>query len=155
MFEEYVAARLPALLRQATVLAGDPHQAEDVVQDVLIKAQPRWARICQMDVPEAYLRKMIINELLSVRRRFAATLRRERVQWQAPAEDGVDAVVQREAIMQVIRALPVRQRLVIALRFYEDMADRDIAALLGCTEGTWPDLSWVGGRCGGPRRGRA
>jgi RNA polymerase sigma-70 factor (sigma-E family) len=136
MFEEYVAARLPALLRQATVLAGDPHVAEDIVQDVLIKAQPRWARICQLDVPDAYLRKMIVNELLSARRRVAAALRRERVQWPAPAQDDVNVFVQREAILQVIRTLPVRQRLVIALRYYEDMADGDIAALLGCTEGT-------------------
>jgi RNA polymerase sigma factor (sigma-70 family) len=45
-------------------------------------------------------------------------------------------VVQREAILQVIRTLPVRQRIVIALRFYEDMADGEIAALLDCTEGT-------------------
>jgi len=135
-FEEYVAARLPALLRQATVLAGDPHVAEDVVQDVLIKAQPRWARISEMDVPDAYLRKMIVNELLSARRRLAAARRRERVQWPAPDQDGVDVLVQRDAILQVIRGLPTRQRIVIALRFYEDMADSDIAALLGCTEGT-------------------
>jgi RNA polymerase sigma-70 factor (sigma-E family) len=135
-FEEYVTARLPALLRQATVLSGDPHVAEDVVQDVLIKAQPRWARIRTLDVPEAYLRRMIVNELLSTRRRVAAALRRERAQWPAPAEDGAEVVVQRETILQVIRTLPARQRIVIALRFYEDMADGDIAALLGCTEGT-------------------
>jgi RNA polymerase sigma-70 factor (sigma-E family) len=135
-FEEYVAARLPALLRQATVLAGDPHVAEDVVQDVLMKAQPRWARIAELDVPDAYLRKMIVNELLSARRRVAAAVRRERGQQPAPVHDGVEAIVRREAILQVIRTLPTRQRIVVALRFYEDMADSDIAALLGCAEGT-------------------
>ncbi|HYN92710.1 MAG TPA: SigE family RNA polymerase sigma factor [Pilimelia sp.] len=135
-FEEYVAARLPALLRQATVLAGDPHLAEDVVQEVLVKAQPRWARICDLDAPDSYLRKMIINELLSTRRRVAATLRRERAHRPEPAEDSAEAVVQRAAVLQVIRTLPTRQRMVIALRFYEDMTDGDIAALLGCAEGT-------------------
>jgi DNA-directed RNA polymerase specialized sigma24 family protein len=99
-FEEYVAA----LLRQATVLAGDPHVAEDVVQDVLIKAQPRWARIRELDLPDAYLRKMIVNELLSARRRVAAAVRRERAQGPAPLPDGLDGVVQREAILQVILA---------------------------------------------------
>jgi RNA polymerase sigma-70 factor (sigma-E family) len=135
-FEDYVAARLPALLRQATALAGDPHAAEDVVQDVLIKAQPRWARIRELDLPDAYLRKMIVNELLSARRRVAAAVRRERVQRPAPVEDGADAVVRRAAVLQVIRALPTRQRIVIALRYYEDMADGDIAALMGCSLGT-------------------
>jgi RNA polymerase sigma-70 factor (sigma-E family) len=135
-FEDYVAARLPALLRQATALAGDPHTAEDVVQDVLIKAQPRWARIRELDVPDAYLRKMIVNELLSARRRVTAAIRRERVQRPVPVEDGADVVVQRAAVLQVIRGLPARQRIVIALRYYEDMADGDIAALMGCTVGT-------------------
>ncbi|MEJ3748689.1 SigE family RNA polymerase sigma factor [Actinomycetes bacterium KLBMP 9797] len=136
-FEEYVAARLPALLRQATALAGDPHVAEDVVQDVLIKAQPRWARIRALDVPDAYLRKMIVNELLSARRRVAAALRRERAQPSPPVMDGADVlVVQRAAILHMIRTLPARQRIVIALRYFEDMADGDIAALLDCTEGT-------------------
>jgi RNA polymerase sigma-70 factor (sigma-E family) len=135
-FEEYVAARLPALLRQATALAGDPPVAEDVVQDVLIKAQPRWPRIRELDMPDAYLRKMIVNELLSARRRVAAALRRERLRQPPAAADGTDAVVQREALLQVIRALPARQRIVIALRYFEDMADGDIAAVLGCSEGT-------------------
>lgn len=135
-FEEYVAVRLPALLRQATALAGDPHVAEDVVQDVLVKAQSRWARIRDMDVPDAYLRKMIVNELMSARRRAAAAVRRERVARPIPAEDGTDLVVQRDAIRHVIRALPTRQRIVIALRYYEDMADGDIAALMGCSVAT-------------------
>lgn len=135
-FEEYVAARLPALLRQATALAGDPHVAEDVVQDVLIKAQPRWARIRELDVPDAYLRKMIVNELLSARRRVAAAVRRERAQYRAPHEGAVDGVVQREALLQAIRALPARQRIVVALRYFEDMPDGEIAEVLGCTEGT-------------------
>lgn len=135
-FEEYVAVRLPALLRQATALAGDPHVAEDVVQDVLVKAQSRWARIRDMDVPDAYLRKMIVNELMSARRRAAAAVRRERVTRPIPAEDGTDLVVQRDVIRQVIRALPSRQRIVIALRYYEDMADGDIAELMGCSVAT-------------------
>lgn len=135
-FEEFVAARLPALVRHATVLSGDPHVAEDVVQDVLVKAQPRWTRIRTLDVPESYLRKMIINELVSTRRRVTARLRRERVQLPVEVEDRAEQVVQRDALVQLIRALPPRQRIVIALRYFEDMADGDIAALMGCSLAT-------------------
>ncbi|MET7417696.1 SigE family RNA polymerase sigma factor [Dactylosporangium sp. NPDC005555] len=137
-FEEFVAVRLPALLRQATALAGDPHLAEDVVQDVLIKAQPRWARICELDVPERYVRKMIVNELLSARRRVAAAIRRERAQppVREQEQDRAEQVTQRDALVRLIRALPPRQRIVIALRYYEDMADGDIAALMGCSLAT-------------------
>jgi RNA polymerase sigma-70 factor (sigma-E family) len=135
-FEDFVAVRLTALLRQATVLAGDPHQAEDVVQDVLIKAQRNWARICRLEVPESYLRRMIINELVSTRRRLTARLRRERSALPEPASDRTEQVVQRDALVQLIRELPARQRIVIALRYFEDMSDQSIAVLLGCSPST-------------------
>ncbi|MEV0728073.1 MULTISPECIES: SigE family RNA polymerase sigma factor [Polymorphospora] len=135
-FEEFVAARLPALLRYATVLAGDPHQAEDVVQDVLVKAHSRWARIDALDLPESYVRKMIVNELVSTRRRVTARLRRERVHLPDPVDDRTETVVQRDALVRLIRALPTRQRIVIALRYLEDMADADIAALMDCSVAT-------------------
>jgi RNA polymerase sigma-70 factor (sigma-E family) len=131
-FEEFVALRLPALIRQATVLAGDPHVAEDVVQDVLVKAQPRWTRIGELDVPESYLRKMIVNELLTVRRQVAARMRRERAHLPTTVGDRAEQVAERDALVRLIKALPARQRIVIALRYFEDMADADIAELLGC-----------------------
>jgi RNA polymerase sigma-70 factor (sigma-E family) len=135
-FEDFVATRLPALLRHATVLAGDPHVAEDVVQDVLVRAHARWARISRLDAPEPYLRKMIVNELVSTRRRMVARLRRERSQEPPRPQDHTEHVVQRSALVQLIRALPPRQRIVIALRYFEDMADADIAEMLGCSLGT-------------------
>jgi len=135
-FEEFVAARLPSLLRQATMFAGDRYEAEDVVQDVLVKAQGRWARIGALDLPEAYLRRMIINELVSVRRRLTARMRREQTAPPAPVGDGADAVADRDAVARLIRRLPPRQRIVVALRYLEDMADADIAVLLGISLGT-------------------
>jgi RNA polymerase sigma-70 factor (sigma-E family) len=135
-FEDFVAVRLTALLRQATVLAGDPHQAEDVVQDVLIKAQRHWARICRLEVPESYLRRMIVNELVSTRRRLVARVRRERSALPEQAGDRTEEVVERHALVQRIRELPARQRIVIALRYFEDMSDADIAVLMGCSRGT-------------------
>ena len=41
-FEEFAAARLGAVLRFAAVLTGDRALAEDVVQEVLIRAHGRW-----------------------------------------------------------------------------------------------------------------
>lgn len=71
-FEEFLAARLPALLRFAAALTADAHRAEDIVQDVLVKAERRWRRISRMDAPEAYLKRMITNEYLSWRRRLSS-----------------------------------------------------------------------------------
>jgi DNA-directed RNA polymerase specialized sigma24 family protein len=64
-FEEFAAARLPAVLRFAGVLTGDRGLAEDVVQEVLLRASGRWESIAGLDRPEAYIRKMIVNEYLS------------------------------------------------------------------------------------------
>jgi hypothetical protein len=68
-FEEFAAARLGAVVRFAAVLAGERALAEDIVQEVLIRAHARWDRIGCLDVPEAYVRKMVVNEYLSWRRR--------------------------------------------------------------------------------------
>lgn len=68
-FEEFAATRLPALLNFAAVLAGDRAIAEDLAQDVMIRAYSRWDRIGGLDRPELYVRKMILNEFLSWRRR--------------------------------------------------------------------------------------
>jgi len=56
-FEEFAAARLPALLRYATVLTCDPHLAEDVVQEVLVRVHRKWRRIQQVPAPDAYVRR--------------------------------------------------------------------------------------------------
>ena len=60
------------LLRYATVLTGDPHLAQDIVQESLLRAQQRWTRIATLDAPVAYLKRMVTNEYLSWRRRRAA-----------------------------------------------------------------------------------
>lgn len=41
LFEDFLVERTPMLPRFATVLTGDPHLAEDVVQDVLVRAHGR------------------------------------------------------------------------------------------------------------------
>jgi len=136
-FDEFLGARLPALLRYATVVTCDPHLAEDVVQDVLLRAQQRWARISGADQPEAYVKRMIVNQFLSWRRRRAAkTLPVPAAETAAADVDTAARIVERHALLSQIAALPPRQRAVIALRYYEDMSDVEIAALLGCSEAT-------------------
>jgi RNA polymerase sigma-70 factor (sigma-E family) len=136
-FEEFAAARLPALLRHALALTGERALAEDVVQEVLIRAQARWVRIGRMDQPEAYVRRMIVNEYLSWRRRWARVLPSESVS--PPPADGPDhatAHADREALRAELARLPRQQRAVLVLRYYEGLSDAEIAEVLGCTRGT-------------------
>ncbi|MFC7529887.1 SigE family RNA polymerase sigma factor [Actinoplanes sp. GCM10030250] len=135
-FEEFLSARLASLLRYATVLACDPHLGEDIVQEVMARAQPRWSRIAGAEVPEAYVKRMIINELASWRRRRAASVvPLSLAALDAVAEPQADhsaAVDERDAMIRRLAGLPIRQRIVLALRFYEGRTDAEIADLLGC-----------------------
>jgi RNA polymerase sigma-70 factor (sigma-E family) len=139
-FEEFLSARLAALLRYATVLACDPHLAEDIVQEVLARAQSRWARISAADVPEAYVKRMIINELASWRRRRTSRVVPMSLSGLdavgTPQADPATAVDERDAMIRRIAALPVRQRIVVALRYYEGLSDPEIADQLGCRPAT-------------------
>ncbi|MBB2948254.1 RNA polymerase sigma factor (sigma-70 family) [Actinoplanes lutulentus] len=132
-FEDFIAARLGALTRYATVVTWDPHLAEDIIQNVLVRAQARWPRISRMDAPEQYVKRMVVNEFLSWRRRRAAQsipVAGDTLAAVLPA--GPDVIAQRDdrdAMMRLIAGLPPRQRAVIALRFYEDLS---VAGILGC-----------------------
>ena len=137
-FEEFVTARLGALIRYATVVTWDPHLAEDITQDVLVRAQARWGRIGGLDAPEQYVKRMVLNEFLSWRRRRAAQLvYMPTLEDVTPHEsDRTRAVDDRDLTRRLIAGLPPKQRAAIALRYYEDLTDEQIAELLGCRTGT-------------------
>jgi hypothetical protein len=68
-FEEYAGWRLPSVSRFAAVLTGARGLAEDVVQEVMIRAHGRWGKISRLDHPDRCVRRMVVNELISARRR--------------------------------------------------------------------------------------
>jgi hypothetical protein len=68
-FDDFVLARSGDLVRFGHALCGDRHLAEDLVQSVLARAHGRWSRIVRVERPEAHVRRMIVNEHLSWRRR--------------------------------------------------------------------------------------
>jgi RNA polymerase sigma-70 factor (sigma-E family) len=133
-FEEYVAARGAALVRFARVFSGDDHRAEDLVQEALAKAYPRWGRIVRADRPDVYLRRVIVNSANSWwRRRASRELPLARpADVPEPADSGSE-IAERDAMWRRITRLPDRQRAVLVLRYYEDLDDATIAEILGCT----------------------
>ncbi len=137
-FDEFAAARLPAVLRFAGVLTGDRGLAEDVVQEVLIRAHKRWPQIGELDRPELYVRKMVVNEYLSWRRRSWRLIPGGTAQDvdNRLAPDHALGHAERDALLAELGKLPRRQRAVLVLRFYEGLPDSEIAALLGCAPGT-------------------
>jgi len=142
-FPEFAATRLPRLLRYALMLTGDRELAEDVVQDVLARAQIRWRKIAAADSPDAYVRQMVLNEYLSWRRRWAVRnvqAAGERlvglIDRHGASRDHADAIVDADELWNRLATLPRRQRAVLVLRYYEELDDGEIATLLGCAQVT-------------------
>ena len=139
-FEEFAAQRLPSLIRYATMLAGSRELAEDVVQDALVKAHAKWARIAAMDRPDLYVKQIVTNEFLSWRRRrriSTVALQPDiepRGGDRPPSHDQTSA--DRAAPWAELARLPRQQRAVLVLRFYEGLTDKEIAIVLDCSPGT-------------------
>ncbi|HEU4347851.1 MAG TPA: SigE family RNA polymerase sigma factor [Actinoplanes sp.] len=142
-FEQFAVARLPSLLRYAVVLTGDRDLAQDIVQEVLARAQLRWRRISDAESPEAYVRRMVLNEYLSWRRSWAVRNVHavgERLGDLDDARGGVgdhaQRVVDADELWRRLAALGRKQRAVLVLRYYEQLDDPAIADLLGCSPAT-------------------
>ncbi|MFS8096225.1 SigE family RNA polymerase sigma factor [Lentzea alba] len=139
-FEQFVADRIDRLLAYATAVTCDKYLAQDIVQDVLLRAQHRWDRIGAMEAPYLYLKRMVTNDYLSWRRLKAAktiSLAHADLAQHAPSvADQTDAHAERDAMRARIAVLPRKQRAALVLRYYEDCTDAQIAEVLGCTEST-------------------
>jgi RNA polymerase sigma-70 factor (sigma-E family) len=135
-FAQFVDARWSSLYKLAYLLAASPTGAEDLLQTTLEKAYVNWARIARMEHPEAYVRRMLANTLLSGRRRAWVG---EQPFGKLPEITGGSAevpVLDRALLWPLVCALPARQRAVIVLRYYEDLTEEQIAEVLGCARGT-------------------
>ena len=133
-FDDYVRLRGVALVRLARLLTGDCGDGEDLAQDVLARAFVRWDKIVSTDSPEAYLRQMVVNASISRwRRRGTREVPMATAGHEAVGGDFGAEVAQRDALWRLVRSLPPRQRAVVVLRFYEDLDDASIAAILHCS----------------------
>ena len=134
-FEKFVAAQGPSLLRYAYLLTQDRGYAEDLVQGALVKTHRKWHTVTLAERPEAYVRRIVLNEYLSWRRRRSS---HEAVG--PPPErsvpDSTERVADQDFMWRALATLPAKQRAVLVLRYYEDMTDSDIAAALDCQPST-------------------
>ena len=130
------------MFRVAYALTGDQASAEDLLQRTLVKAFVHWKRVSRAEAPDAYVRRMLVNEsALSwrARKRRPEVLTAELPDRPEPGFDSVLAT--RDELWEGVRALPTRQRAVLVLRYYEDLSEREIAETLGISAGTVKSLS--------------
>src|SRR6266568_939905 len=113
--------RLASLKRQAFLLCGNDGQAEDLVQDALVRAFARPLRAPRPGGAEAYVRVIMVNLFIDGARR--RTRWRRAVPLLARAEvacDPADQVASHDALLAALHELSPRQRASVVLRYYED-----------------------------------
>ncbi|WP_327088884.1 SigE family RNA polymerase sigma factor [Nonomuraea sp. NBC_01738] len=133
-FADFVAERGDALLRYGYVLTGNPHDAADLVQEALLKLRGAWQRVRLKDSPEGYARTTMARLHIAAWRRR----RREHLAWDLPEREHHDLLPtgDEQALWETLAGLPRKQRTVLVLRYYEQLTDAEIAALLGISTGT-------------------
>lgn len=134
----FVATRTSALHRLAFLLTGDRGAAEDLLQEALVQVVAHWERVSRVEDPDAYVRRVLVNQHLQGRRRLRW---RAEVLTSAPPErpDAVDSegrVDDADALHRVLGQLPPRQRAVVVLRYDEGLSERETAQVLDCSVGT-------------------
>ncbi|MGW3075684.1 SigE family RNA polymerase sigma factor [Kitasatospora sp. NPDC001132] len=137
-FEAFAATRWRRLVRTAYLLTGDHHEAEDVVQATFAKVFRNWSRISRLDEPDAYVHRALVNNNLSRHRRrrvrqLLVPVLPDRAS--TAGSGGHREVEERSVLLQALAELPQRQRAVVVLRYWEDMSERQVADVLGCSPG--------------------
>jgi RNA polymerase sigma-70 factor (sigma-E family) len=134
-FAEFMRGRWPALVRLGYGLTGDERLAEDLARAALARVYASWPRVLRAGDPDVYLRRILLNASLG--KVSGRRVRKRRTGGEpgpetAPA-DRVDD--DRPALVTALMRLPVGQRSVVLLRYWMDMTEAQVAAVLGCSVG--------------------
>jgi RNA polymerase sigma-70 factor (ECF subfamily) len=137
ILDEVMRERGSGLLAYARLLTGNDAEAEDVLQDALVRSFSRGRQFTHVNAAEAYVRRAIpsvfIDRLRGRRTRDSADERRAHEQDEAIGMGDRDAVLD---VRAALATLPARERTCAVLRFYDDLTVSQIAAQLGLADGT-------------------
>jgi RNA polymerase sigma-70 factor (sigma-E family) len=136
-FDAFMRGRWAAMVRLGYALTGDVGHAEDLAQAAFARAYASWGRVRRAGDPDAYVRRIVINEHRGRFRkhRVAEELRGD-VADTASDQQEHRALDDRPALLDALRALGPRQRAVVVLRYWLDLSEAETAAALNCSVGT-------------------
>lgn len=139
--EELYAAHWRQLVRLSVLLVKDVGTAEEIVQDAFVAMHGRWTRLRDPEKALAYLRQAVVNRSRSaLRHRKVVDRHADRESGVASmTEPGADEAVletaRRTAVLEAMQLLSQRQREVLALRYYLELSEAEIAEALGISQG--------------------
>ena len=136
-FTAFVLASQPRLRRTAYLICGDWELASDHVQEALIRVYRHWPRLRSEPEAHAYARKAVVSVVIDAKRKRSST--------EVPVDSVVDRLdgddsparsADRDLLGRCLAQVPARQRACLVLRHYDDLSVSEVAAVLGCSEGT-------------------
>lgn len=135
-FERLTQERLERTYRLASLLLDDPSEAQDAVHDAVLQAWAQWSHLREPARFDAWFERMVVHRCID-------RLRRRRIRQIAPAPvsgrlapDPAARAGERDALREVLGSLSPAHRVVVVLRFAEDLSIAEIAARTGEREGT-------------------
>lgn len=129
-FVVFVGDNSARLLTAAWMLTGDPHTAEELVQEAFERVYLKWGRL-RRGQPKAYARKVLINLHTDRWRK-----RRKEILTDTPPESGGERESRHIDLVRALQVLPPREREVVVLRHYLDQSEQATADALGIGLGT-------------------
>jgi RNA polymerase sigma-70 factor (ECF subfamily) len=133
-FDEFYQATSRRLLQYAYALTGDLAAAQDLVQEVYLRAWQRWSRLRTYEAPDVWLR-VVLSRLATDRWRRMRSMRAALARSGPPddvAPPGDDGVL----LVRALRQLPEHHRRALALHYLYDMSVEEIAMETDAPSGT-------------------
>jgi RNA polymerase sigma-70 factor (sigma-E family) len=138
-FRTFALDRSLRLHQSAYLLCGDWHLAHDLVQDTLVKVYRHWSRVRRADNPDAYVRRILVNEARDRwrHREKAVPVADIGAETAVPSvPDAADEIARRDGLLRALVGLPHQQRATVVLRYLEGLTQAETAQVLRCSEGT-------------------
>ena len=142
-FAAYVTERRSSLLRTAHQVAGDRTEAEDLLQEGLLKTYQAWHRIEDKAVVGSYLRRTMTNHQISQwRKRRVEEYPTDELPERPYDGESMTQVEMRVAVARALGRLSARDREALSLRYYGSYTDTEIAERMGVSVGTVKSALW-------------
>lgn len=121
----------------AAALTGNRHDAQDVLSDTLVTLWRKRALVAKADNVDAYARRVLttrfLNDKAAAKSRNRLLLRLASTAGPVTADQPADAIDEVDLVRRALAQIPSKERTALVLRYYLDLSDRDIAAVMGCS----------------------
>ena len=135
-FERFFLGEHPKLVALGLAWTGNPDTATEFAQEALVRAYRSWDRVAALDIPGAWVRRVMINLLIDQRRgeqRAVTARQRLAIPGDLITRDAYDID---DRWWHAVRALPDREQAAITLHYLEDLSITEVAQILEVTPGT-------------------